>query len=321
MRSFHTMLLTFLSALLMATTASAQDFPKMKFNDVHEVAPGVFFRYSSISATDPKVVFGGCNNTWVVCEDYVVVFDANFPKEAADVIEAVKKTTDKPIRYVVDSHHHGDHAYGNIVFANQGATVVAQTKCARILQIDGPKDWEDASRGPAGRKDLKETKLKVPVLLFDDKFVLDDGKQRIEFYYFGHAHTVGDAFMYLPKHKLLCTGDACVNGAFNGSMRPCRYRLMDPRHGQSPQQLDVKTVCPGHGPLASQELLAKQQRYFIELRRQVAKGIEEGKSVAEIVKLVDLPWYKEWTGVTPTVENIKHVYGRNDGPGHALGPD
>ncbi|HEY7153416.1 MAG TPA: hypothetical protein VH575_05615, partial [Gemmataceae bacterium] len=54
--------------------------PEMKFNEVKELAPGVFFRYSSISATDPKVPFGGCNNIWVVFKDYVFVVDANFPK-------------------------------------------------------------------------------------------------------------------------------------------------------------------------------------------------------------------------------------------------
>src|SRR5262249_49110231 len=84
---------------------AAQDIPPMKFNEVREVAPGVFFRYSSISATDPKVAFGGCNNIWVVFDDFVLVYDANFPKEAGDVIAAIKNTTEKPVRYVLDSHH------------------------------------------------------------------------------------------------------------------------------------------------------------------------------------------------------------------------
>ncbi len=111
-----------LLALLVPTPAWAGgDLAPMKFNDVREIAPGVFFRYSAISATDKAVVFGGCNNIWVVFKDYVVVFDANFPKEAGDVIAAVKKTTDKPIRFVADSHHHGDHAYGNAIFAQTGA--------------------------------------------------------------------------------------------------------------------------------------------------------------------------------------------------------
>jgi len=93
----------------------------MQFNEVKEVAPGVFFRYSAISPTDMSI-FGGSNNIWVVFEDYVAVIDANFPKEAGDVIQAIKKTTDKPIRYVLDTHHHGDHSYGNEVFGQAGAS-------------------------------------------------------------------------------------------------------------------------------------------------------------------------------------------------------
>src|SRR6266480_934635 len=139
------LILSLLALFLVTAPSLAQgDLTKMQFNEVREIAPGVFFRYSSISATDPKIPFGGSNNIWVVCKDYVVVFDANFPKEAGDVIAAIRKTTNKPIRYVLDSHHHGDHAYGNAVWAKEGASIVAQRNCARLLRIDGPKEFADA---------------------------------------------------------------------------------------------------------------------------------------------------------------------------------
>jgi phosphoglycerate dehydrogenase-like enzyme/glyoxylase-like metal-dependent hydrolase (beta-lactamase superfamily II) len=278
----------------------------MKFNDVTEVAPGVFFRYSAISATDKDLVFGGSNNIWVVFEDYVVVIDANFPKEAADVIAAVKKTTDKPIRYVFDTHHHGDHAYGNAVFAKEGASIIAQANCAKLLRINGPKEFAEAGKPPQGRKDVADSSLKVPNVIFDDKLVLDDGKQRVEFLFMGHAHTAGDGVAYLPKQKILCTGDACVNGAFNFMGHSDSASWI--RALEKMQQLDVKLICPGHGPLADKGLLEKQKHYFVELREQVAKGIEGDKSVEDVIKAVDLPWYKEWTGVTPTEPNITHVY-------------
>src|SRR5206468_3184997 len=70
---------------LVAVLPAADDLPQMKFNDVKEIAPGVFFRYSSIGPEGSKIPFGGSNNIWVVFEDYVVVIDANFPKEAGDV--------------------------------------------------------------------------------------------------------------------------------------------------------------------------------------------------------------------------------------------
>jgi phosphoglycerate dehydrogenase-like enzyme/glyoxylase-like metal-dependent hydrolase (beta-lactamase superfamily II) len=295
-----------LCSLPTAPLAAGTDIPAMKFNEVKEVAPGVFFRYSAISATDKNVVFGGSNNIWVVFEDYVAVIDANFPKEAGDVIEAVKKTTDKPIRYVLDTHHHGDHAYGNAVFADAGASIVAQSNCARLLRVNGPREFKEAGRGPGGRKDVAASMLKVPSLVFDDKLVLDDGKQRVEFLFFGHAHTAGDAFAYLPKYKMLCTGDACVNGAFNfmgHSDSASWVRVLE-----KCQQLDVNMVLPGHGPIAEKELLEKQKRYFVELRRHVRGGITANQTIDDIIKNIDLPWYKEWTGVTPPGDNVKHVY-------------
>jgi cyclase len=152
------------------STAEQDDppVPEMKFNEVKELAPGVFFRYSSISATDPKVPFGGCNNIWVLFNDYVFVVDANFPKEAGDVIADIKKTTKKPIKYVLDTHHHGDHAYGNCVWTRQGARIIASKPTTRLLKTNGPKQWADASRGPMGRDDLKNNELKQADITFED---------------------------------------------------------------------------------------------------------------------------------------------------------
>jgi phosphoglycerate dehydrogenase-like enzyme/glyoxylase-like metal-dependent hydrolase (beta-lactamase superfamily II) len=301
---------TWFCCLLLAcpSAAFAADLPQMKFNDVKEVAPGVFFRYSSISATDKTIPFGGSNNIWVVFDDYVLVVDANFPKEAGDVIAAIKKTTDKPIRYVLDTHHHGDHAYGNAVFGAAGATIVAQANCARLLRINGPDEFKSQGQGPTGRKDVAESILKVPSLVFDDKLVLDDGKQRVELLFFGHAHTAGDAFAYLPRHKMLCTGDACVNGSFNfmgHSDSASWIRVLE-----QCQQLEVDMVLPGHGPIGGKDVLEKQKRYFAELRGQIKQGIKDNKNLEDIARSITIPWYKEWTGVDASskMDNIKHVY-------------
>jgi phosphoglycerate dehydrogenase-like enzyme/glyoxylase-like metal-dependent hydrolase (beta-lactamase superfamily II) len=293
---------------LMTASAPAQDFPKMKFNEVRKIAPGVFFRYSDIRVPFDELTFGGSNNIWIVFEDYVLVYDANFPKEAGDVMAAVRKTTDKPIRYVVDSHHHGDHAYGNAVFAKAGATVIAQTNCARLLRVNGPKEFEAAGQGKKGRKDIAASFLKVPDLIFDEKLVFEDKEQRAELLFFGHAHTAGDGFLYLPKHKILCTGDACTNGPFNymgHSDSASWIRVLE-----KAQQLDVKIVCPGHGPLAGKDVLAKQRRYFVELRAQVQKGIAAGHEFEDILKNIEMPWHKEWTGIEASTRKAetRHVF-------------
>jgi cyclase len=282
--------------------------PDMRFNDVKEIAPGVFFRYSSIAANDPNIPFGGSNHTWIVFKDYVVVIDANFPKEAADVVADIKKTTKKPIKYVLDTHHHGDHAYGNCIWAKEGAQIIASKPTARLLKTSGPKQWEDAAKD---RKDVKENELKQADITFDDMHELKDETQHVIFRAFGHSHTIGDAVAYLPKHRILCTGDACVNGAFNymGHSHSANWmKCLDEM-----AKLDIDLICPGHGKLARKNLLATQKRYLAELREHVRKGVDDKKSLADITATFNPPWYKEWTGVTATETpmlkgNVKHVH-------------
>jgi len=295
--------------------------PEMKFNDVKEIAPGVFFRYSSISATDPKIPFGGSNNIWIVFKDYVLVIDANFPKEAADVIADIKKTTKTPIKYVLDTHHHGDHAYGNCVWAKEGAQIIASKPTARLLKTNGPKQWEDAAKG---RQDIKDNELKQPDITFDDKYELKDDTQHVVFYAFGHSHTAGDAVAYIPKLKILCTGDACVNGAFNymGHSNSASWiKCLDEM-----AKLDIDLVCPGHGKVSRKDLLATQKRYFADMRGQIQKGIDDKKTLEQITTALDMPWYKDWTGkdAKDIKDNVKHVYdeltGKIDHDRIGLGP-
>ena len=104
--------------LLMTLLTGAQAAPQ-------EVASGVYFRLAE----------GGCNTGWVVFEDYVLVIDANFPNHAEEVLKEIRSTTDKPVRFVFDTHHHGDNAFGNNVFAREGAIPVAQNRVSDTAQF------------------------------------------------------------------------------------------------------------------------------------------------------------------------------------------
>ena len=103
---------------------------------------------------------GHCNNGWVIFEDYVLVIDANFPSGAREVIPRIRELTKKPIRFAFDTHHHGDHAYGNQV-VDEGATAVAHTgvldemKRLETGQFGGqPGRWE-ARQGARGCAQLE----------------------------------------------------------------------------------------------------------------------------------------------------------------------
>jgi cyclase len=296
-----------LAALLVASPALAQEkLPQLKFNEVKEVAKGVFFRYSSISATDKTVPFGGSNNIWVVFEDYVVVIDANFPKEAGDVIAAVKKTTDKPIRYVFDTHHHGDHAYGNSIWTDAGAVTLAYKGVAEEMKRNEPASWEAAAKQRADVRELNRSGPEPPKQTFDQPlFVLSDETRKVEFHFFGWAHTRGDGFVYLPKEQILCTGDAVANGPHNytGDGNIGNW----PKVIRRAQKLKVKTVLPGHGQPGGPEVLEGQAQYMIALHKAVKDAIAHGKKLDDLASL-DLPdSVKNWVG--PSLKGqIKDTY-------------
>jgi cyclase len=248
-----------------------------QINTVQTIAPGVYFHEG-----DPRR--GHCNNGWVVCDDFVLVIDANFPSGAEIVRPKIKETSDKPVRFAFDTHHHSDHSYGNKIWADAGATIVANTgvleemKASETGHFGGaPGAWERTAKD---RPDVAASSLKPPVLLFPKELFFDDGEQRIELRYLGAGHTKGDGFAWLPTQKILFTGDACVNGPHN--------YLGDAQVGEwiktleAAKQLGAKIVCPGHGPIGGPEIIVDQQAYFIELMRHIKALVDAKRTPGEV---------------------------------------
>jgi glyoxylase-like metal-dependent hydrolase (beta-lactamase superfamily II) len=193
-------------------------------------------------------------------------------------------TTDRPIRFTFNTHHHGDHAYGNQIWSENGATPVAHAGVLEEMKKyetgyfgDKPGRWEDTAKE---RKDVAATKLKPPTLLFNKDLVFDDGQHRVELRHFGVAHTHGDGFAWLPKERILFTGDACVNGPYNfmgdGDSGEWVKTL------EAARQLQPKTVCPGHGQRGGPEVLDHQIAFFVGLRREVKKLVDAGMKPQEV---------------------------------------
>lgn len=247
-------------------------------NKAEEIAPGVYFHEGDIGRK------GHCNNGWIIFDDYVLVIDGNFPSGAQEVIPKIKAVTGKPIRFVFDTHHHGDHAYGNQIWLEAGATPVAHVGALQEMKkyetgyfSDKPGRWEDTAKN---RKDVADSKLKPPTLLFTKDLIFDDGERRVELLHFGVAHTHGDGFAWLPKEKILFTGDACVNGPFNymgdGDTGEWVKTL------EAARKLGAKMICPGHGPSGGPEILEDQLAFIAGLRGEVKRMIEAGAKSEEV---------------------------------------
>jgi len=238
------------------------------------VAPDVYFHEGDISDSADAV----CNNGWIMFEDYVLVIDANFPAGAKLIISKIRALTDKPIRFAFDTHHHGDHAYGNQIFVENGGVPVAHTGVVEEMKRyetgyygHEPGRWESAMKE---RPDLKTTKLKPPSVLFSKDLIFDDNKHRVELMHLGVAHTRGDAVAWLPNERILFTGDICVNGPYNfvgdGDVGKWIATI------DATKKLGAKFVCTGHGPRSAASVLDDQQAFFTALRDQVGTVMTNG---------------------------------------------
>jgi len=268
---------------------------------IHIVAPGIWFREGDRDQ-------GHCNNAVIEMKDYMIVVDANYPGGAIAVMRDVKFISPKPVKYVFDTHHHGDHSYGNALWAQAGATTIAFHGVAEEMKRVEPARWLEAAKT---RADVAALHLDAPQpprqAIDEDIFVLDDGARKVEFRHYGWGHTRGDGYVYLPKEQVLCTGDAVVNGPFNN--------LRDANIANWPDVLDkvgklrIRFVLPGHGMMGGRELLAGQEQFLRTLYQAVRKGLDHGVSLEEIQAGLKLPEaVKPWVSEASLKRQTADVY-------------
>ncbi|MBL7697012.1 MAG: MBL fold metallo-hydrolase [Chitinophagaceae bacterium] len=266
--------------IFLFTSFAANAFSQSK--PVRELAPGVFYYFGD------ELQKKSANCVWIIFRDYVLAIDANYPWGAEEIITEIRKTTDKPIRYLFNTHYHHDHTFGNCVFKDTGATIVSTEHTAEEMYTLGQYEW-DHGTGYSG-KDMSRYRREFPSLTFDKRLVFDDGTHRVELIKMGPAHTAGDGVAYLPKEKILVTGDLFVNGNPWGNN-------VDDAHADYEKWLnvleamagwDVKIVVPGHGDPATSEHLTRQRAYLKDMLDQVSAGIKAGKTKEQLVNQIDL---------------------------------
>jgi cyclase len=255
-------------------------------NFTQQLAPGVYYRAAD---RDNKII---ANAGWIVFRDYVLVIDANYPWGAKAILADVRKTTDRPIRFVFDTHYHADHSFGNSVWVDAGATIVCSRECAAESKAKNPALWA-ADKG-TGEFSLKTVRLEHPQVGFQDRLVFDDGEHRVELTRVGPGHTIGDSIAYLPKEKILFTGDLCVNFAGNNIADPDA----DPDHWLRALddliQKDVTVLIPGHGGKGTTDTLRGQKAYLADMIKGVRAGIAKGLTGEQLAKQLDLKGHNPW---------------------------
>jgi glyoxylase-like metal-dependent hydrolase (beta-lactamase superfamily II) len=258
-------------------------------NSVKKIADGVWFREGDMKQ-------GHSNNTIIEMKDYLLVVDANFPSGARLALADAKRLSPKPVKYVFITHHHGDHDYGSAVWTAEGATTLAYKGVVDELNRYEPARWRDAAKSRPDVAELKRDTPEYPKQTFaKSPYVLKDSTREVRFLFFGWAHTRGDGFAWLPKERVIVTGDASTNGPYNNTADANLGNW--PKVMEAAEKLNPQFVLPGHGPAGGVEILKGQAAFMVELKKAVEAAVKQGKKREEIAASIKLPAsVQNWVG-------------------------
>ena len=254
----------------------------------------------------------------------LVVDTGTTPAAARAFIDDLKLVTTKPVRYVVNTHFHYDHTDGNQVYAGK-ADIIAHDYVKQAIQtldvlhrepyqtsqlVNVPRRIDDLKRQLAGAKDaaarqmiqqqlkvaqegfeqLKEIKPTAPNVTYSTKTVLDLGGREVQLLFLGRGHTNGDTVVFLPKEKIVATGDLMESQiAYMGDAQFAEWvTTLDALN-----RLDFDTDLPGHGmPFKGKELITAFQGYLRDLMKQGADLRKQGVTADAAAQRVDLTAYR-----------------------------
>jgi cyclase len=235
----------------------------------------------------------------------VVLVDDMFDRNHADILAQVKMVTDKPLKYVINTHQHDDHAGGDLKMLPIAEVIAHRNVYANLKDLKRPY-YEDTPGTPIG----------LPRITFTDQLDVHLGGKDVQAYYFGRGHTSGDAVIYFPELKTIHTGDLFLAIRAGGRGDAARVRppgvpvYVDYVQGGSFLEwsktldgilkLDFDTVIPGHGPVSTKADLVKFKSDLETMRGRLAGLIKQGSTKPQIVKTLEDDYGWRSTGCPPS---------------------
>jgi glyoxylase-like metal-dependent hydrolase (beta-lactamase superfamily II) len=278
-----------LGAVLLCSSAAQaqqqQDFSKVQI------------KVTKVSGNIYMLEGAGGNIAASIGEDGIVIVDDQFAPLAEKIQAALKdlKITDKPVRFVINTHYHGDHSGGNEPFANAGSTVIAQDNVRKRLESGGT-----AGNGGSVKMDVKPAnKSALPIITFEHDVTVHLNGEDIRALHFPSGHTDGDSIIFFPKNNVVHMGDDFVRYGFpfidvaSGGSVQGMIDAMEKATAQLPA--DVK-VIPGHGALSNLDDVRAFTKMLRETSAVVQKAINEQKTLEQMKQQKILEPWAQWKG-------------------------
>jgi len=242
--------------------------------------------------------FGSSNSTFVVTPEGVVVFDADI-RSADQVMAAIRRTTDKKVKYLVISHPSGDHSTGGWHFREDKPTYIATKNQVQDMFMQEGENFNERKNSNDPRyAAYKKGHLVRPDIGFDGTMNLYFGGLTFQITGEGRGHSTGDLTVYIPQKRVMLMGDLLNTeihpgqgesaGVFFSNVRSW-IRILDSIMARN---LPVDTYIPGHGPVhigRGVKDLEEQKRYFVIMRDEIGKMMQAGKSLEQIEKEFKVP--------------------------------
>ena len=277
--------------------------------DLQQVANGVYFAH----ARAQTII--NCNAAIFVRSKDVVVVDAHSkPSAAASIIRQIRREiTDKPVRYVINTHFHWDHTQGDHAYAMTGSKVdfIASSMTKQLMeelavarmkasvdavpaQIEAMRRRAEQSASAAEKAfcaeqirhlqayqaDMKDYHLELPTITFDKSYLLADPAFDLHLEFHGRSHTAGDVFVFCPQQRAVASGDA-IHGWLPNIADG--YPRLWPGTVDEVARADFKYLMGGHGPMqADRTVMMSQRNYIEELTEKVEAGKKAGLTLAEM---------------------------------------
>jgi glyoxylase-like metal-dependent hydrolase (beta-lactamase superfamily II) len=262
------LLLFFACALASTAFAQQMDFSKLEIKAT-KVAGNVYM----LETSGPG--FGGGNIGVSVGDDGVVMVDDKFAELGPKIEAALKGITDKPLRFILNTHVHGDHTHGNIYFGPK-STIIAQENVRKRLP-----DYVEFG----GQPNTPPPPQAYPVITFDHRLTIHLNGEDVRGIHMPNGHTDGDTIVFFTKSNVVHMGDDFFNGMFpfidfeNGGSVKGYIKAVEDSLTQIPA--DAK-IIPGHGPLGTVDDLRADLKMLEETTAIVEKGIKAGKTADQM---------------------------------------